>query len=162
MSNHIHLLVTPQEHVLGDAMRYFLTNLAKFMNHRNGRINHVFANRYYASIIRKESHLMNVIRYLYQNPVRAGIVEKITDYPYSSLGFYLGYNNYGLKLYPDSVTKEYWKQTLVGRDEWLKQIQTNYTTVEAGIVKQSLKRRTFRFSREQLTSIQKHSTTIAI
>jgi putative transposase len=132
------------------------------MNYRNRRINHVFANRYYASVIRKESHIMNVIRYIYQNPVRAGLVETITDYPYSSLGFYLGYNNYGLKLDPDAITKEYWKETLRGREQWIEKIQRTYTSTEAAIIKQSLRRTTFRFSRDQLTNIEKNGTTIVV
>ena len=70
MSNHIHLLVTPQKDNMGDAMSYFLTNLSKFLNFSNQRKNHIFGNRNKPTIIKNKEHLINVIRYIYQNPVR--------------------------------------------------------------------------------------------
>ena len=62
MSNHIHLLVTPTEDNLGKAMSYVLTQLSKYLNGKNQRINHIFGNRYFPSIIEDNKYLKNVIR----------------------------------------------------------------------------------------------------
>ena len=51
MSNHIHLLATAHKAKINIGMSYLLTNLSKFLNHRNKRINHVFGNRYAPTVI---------------------------------------------------------------------------------------------------------------
>jgi REP element-mobilizing transposase RayT len=82
MSNHFHFLLTPFENNFGDAMCYFTTNVAKFLNYEHDKCNHIFGNRYAATVIGSTDHLMNCIRYIYQNPIRAGIAKSLDDYPF--------------------------------------------------------------------------------
>jgi putative transposase len=162
MSNHIHMLVTPEKNNIGEAMSYVLTNLSKYLNYKNKMVNHVFGNRYIPTIIADERHLINVIRYIYQNPVRAGIVDNINNYPYSCLGQYLGIENIGLKIIPDSYTRSMFQYGIDGYMEWLSHINANLNIVDTGNVKQSLSRSIYRYSRRQRDTIFKNETSIVI
>lgn len=85
MSNHYHLLITTPNADIDFFMMNFNRYISNKINQKSGVINHKFANRYNWSIINKESYLYNVYRYIYQNPVRAGITSHCWKYPYSSL-----------------------------------------------------------------------------
>jgi putative transposase len=151
MSNHFHLLLTPTKDNFPQALGYFLTNLSKYFNSHDNRKDHFFGNRYYPTIISDEKHLINVIRYIYQNPYRAKITKDILSYPYSSLGFYLGINNYGLKLYPDSFTKTLFNTYLVsGLLYWVDEIKRAIPEGDVRMIRKSLARGSYRYSQEQL------------
>ena len=84
MSNHYHILmITPDSNI--DVFMYHLNKkfsdlLRYFTNH----INHKFGGRYNWCIVSTEGYRDNVFKYIYQNPVRAGLVNKGSDYKYSS------------------------------------------------------------------------------
>ncbi len=89
MTNHYHLLVqTPRG------------NLSRFMRHLNGvytqRYNRthdydgqLFRGRYKAILVEEDNYLLELVRYIHRNPLRAGIVDKIEQYPWSSHHSYL-------------------------------------------------------------------------
>lgn len=89
MSNHYHLLVqTPQG------------NLSRFMRHLNGiytqRYNRshrcdgqLFRGRYKAILVEEDSYLLELVRYIHRNPLRAGMVEDLDQYAWSSHPGYL-------------------------------------------------------------------------
>lgn len=87
MSNHYHLVVSTPDCDIDRFMMHFNRKLSLLIQANKGVINHKFSNRYKWSIISTNSYLKNVYRYVYQNPVRAKVVEKSIDYPYSSLHF---------------------------------------------------------------------------
>jgi len=87
MSNHYHLLLTTPGSDIDRFMMFFNRKLSLLIQCQKGVINHKFSNRYKWSIVATDSYLKNVYRYIYQNPVRASIVAKCLDYPYSSLHF---------------------------------------------------------------------------
>ena len=60
----------------------------------SGRINHVYGGRVFRSRIASDHHLKNVYKYVYRNPVEAGLVTQVQDYRYSTL----------LSLFGDAVT----------------------------------------------------------
>jgi len=87
MSNHYHLLVRTPDLNIDKFMHYFQRSVAREINLRANRINHVFGGPYRWSVVQNKSYLSYVIRYIFQNPVRAGIVENFEDYAYSTLHF---------------------------------------------------------------------------
>lgn len=87
MSNHYHLLISTPQSNLDKFMEAFNKRLSHSIKRFNGAENHKFANRYKWSIIESYNYLINVYRYIYQNPVRAGLCKLCLDYPYSSLRF---------------------------------------------------------------------------
>ncbi len=58
------------------------------MQKRTGRINKIFGGRYKGCLINNPKYLLNVYKYIYRNPVAAGIVERVEQYPFSTI--YLG------------------------------------------------------------------------
>jgi len=156
------MLLTPQEDNLGEAMRYFVTNLAKYLNGMNGRINHIFAGRYSPTIITDENHFINTIRYLYQNPVEAGIVKHPYSYKYSSLGFYTGRSNEGFILKPDIYTQKLLDSGVDGYLLWKKEVCSIMSESDSEIVKQCLSRQEFKFTRGQLEYIAKKGSKLCV
>ena len=88
MSNHYHLLLTTPDANLDKFMQAFNSDLSKGIRVRTQRKNRVFGDRYKWSLISDQSYYWNVVRYIFQNPLRAGIVKKCEEYPFSSLYYH--------------------------------------------------------------------------
>jgi len=85
MSNHFHALVTTPGEDLDEAMLYLMREGARAINKKAGRINHVFGAPYKWSLITHRRYYLHAVRYVYQNPVKAGIVDRVENYPFSTL-----------------------------------------------------------------------------
>jgi putative transposase len=86
MDNHYHMILTVDEaHYLGRVMCDLQKSVSRSINLRAGRINHVFGGPYKASLISSEVYYARVLRYIYQNPIRAGLSVNAEGYPYSTL-----------------------------------------------------------------------------
>lgn len=84
MSNHYHLVVETPEANLTAGMRNLNGSYAQRFNRRHRRVGHVFQGRYGAVIVQKESHLLELARYVVLNPVRAGMVRSAKQWRWSS------------------------------------------------------------------------------
>jgi putative transposase len=90
MTNHIHLIAVPQTLTsLSSAMRDCLSDYALFFNRRYGYVGHLWQQRFYSSMLGYE-HLWTAVRYVEQNPLRAGIVNRAEHYRWSSAPFHCG------------------------------------------------------------------------
>jgi putative transposase len=90
MTNHYHLVLETPEPNLGRGMQRLNGPYAQGSNKRHGRVGHVFQGRYKAILVERESHLLELTRYVVLNPVRARMVERAEDYPWSSYRQTLG------------------------------------------------------------------------
>ncbi len=61
-----------------------------WVNRRRGRTGHVFQGRYKAILLDADTYLLELVRYIHLNPVRAGVVKWAEEYPWSSQRAYLG------------------------------------------------------------------------
>lgn len=84
MSNHFHLAIQVGRIGLSAIMQRLLTSYSTSFNSRHGRTGHLFGARYRAIICRDDAYLAVLLRYIHQNPVRAGIVASPGDWPWSS------------------------------------------------------------------------------
>ena len=85
MSNHVHLLTRPTKNEsLYKMMQGITLCYTQYINRTYKRTGRLWESRYHSSIVDKEKYLWGVARYIEQNPVRAKIVNKAEDYPYSS------------------------------------------------------------------------------
>lgn len=84
MNNHYHLLVETPNGNLSDGMRHINQIYTQKYNFLHNKVGHLFQGRFKASIVERDSHLLEVIRYVANNPVRAGYVESPADYIWSS------------------------------------------------------------------------------
>lgn len=90
MPNHFHIILTVPEHDLGIVMNQFIRSISRSMNLISGRSGHVFGASYHWSLINNSRYFGHALKYVYRNPVRARICEKVEEYPYSSLHGLLG------------------------------------------------------------------------
>ena len=110
MSNHVHLLI--RERQLSDIsliMKRLLTKYAMYFNRKYQRNGALIASRYKSIPVDVDVYFIPLLRYIHQNPLKVGIVEKIEDYRYSS------YREY---LYGGSLVDTAFSLSMVGRNEW--------------------------------------------
>ena len=90
MDNHVHLMLKEKE--LGDvaqAMRKLLGPYAYWFNRKYGRSGALLANRYRSACVESDEYVPALVRYIHQNPLVAGIVDRIKDYRWTSYGDYI-------------------------------------------------------------------------
>ncbi len=79
MSNHFHLLLRTADIPLSRFMRRLLTGYAVKFNRRHDRTSHLFQNRYKSIVCDEEEYLLELVRYIHLNPLRAGLVSTLED-----------------------------------------------------------------------------------
>ena len=91
MSNHIHLLATPQTaEGLPLMMQALGRAYVRYFNATQQRSGTLWEGRYKSTLIQSERYLLACMAYIDLNPVRAGIAGRAQDYPWSSHGHYIG------------------------------------------------------------------------
>ncbi len=89
MSNHVHLLIKEGSIALNLLMRRLGSSYVFWYNRKYNRIGYLFQDRYKSETIEDESYFLTVLRYIHQNPIKAGIIKRIESYPWSSYPDYL-------------------------------------------------------------------------
>jgi len=85
MTNHLHLILRTGTAPIATVMRRLLTGYAVSFNRRHRRHGHLFQNRYKSILCQEDPYLLELVRYIHLNPLRAGIVEglkELNTYPY--------------------------------------------------------------------------------
>ena len=77
MTNHAHLLLRTGLTSISTVMRRLLTGYAQQFNRRHRRYGHLFQNRYKSFLCEEELYLLELVRYIHLNPIRAGMVEDL-------------------------------------------------------------------------------------
>jgi len=84
MSNHYHLVLFTPKGNIDQVMRSLNVSLSKRINFKAQKINRLFGGRYKWSVVKNRMYFLNVYRYVYQNPIRAKLCKRVSDYPFSS------------------------------------------------------------------------------
>ena len=90
MTNHIHLVLQAGVMPLSHGTHNLSFRYTRWVNRREQRTGHLFQGRYKAVLVDGDSYLLELIRYIHLNPVRAGIVKNPVDYPWSGHRALLG------------------------------------------------------------------------
>ena len=106
MKNHFHLLVGIEETPLSKIMQSLLFRYTRYFNKRYGKVGHLFQGRYKAILCDKDVYLLELIRYIHLNPVRAKWVSNPEKYLWTSHLGYLGKVRDGL-IEVDSVLGQF-------------------------------------------------------
>ena len=93
MGNHYHLLLRTRQANLSRAMQWLGVTYSVYYNHRHKRNGHLFQGRFKSFLILEEDYLKRLILYIHHNPLRAGKVDRIQDYQWSSYSG-LGYGRH--------------------------------------------------------------------
>lgn len=85
MNNHTHILIKCEKiNELSKYMKMVNVKFSRYYNKKHNRVGYVFRDRFKSQGIYSEKHMYNCIRYIYENPVKAGICKKPEEYPYSN------------------------------------------------------------------------------
>jgi putative transposase len=84
MSNHYHLVIETPEANLSKGMRQLNGVYTQHFNRRHDRVGHVFQGRFKAILVDKDSYLLELARYVVLNPLRAKMVRRLEQWPWSS------------------------------------------------------------------------------
>lgn len=90
MGNHVHLAIQVADTPLSKIMQNLAFRYTRFINRREKRIGHLFQGRFKALLVDADSYLLELIRYIHLNPVRAKLVADPSDYAWSGHLAYLG------------------------------------------------------------------------
>ena len=74
LSNHAHILLRPTRGALSEMMQRLLTGYAVVFNLRHHRSGHLFQNRFKSIVCEEDSYLLELVRYIHLNPIRASLV----------------------------------------------------------------------------------------
>ena len=102
MSNHYHLLIRTRQGNLSRAIQWLGLTYSMWFNRRYDRSGHLFQGRFKSFIIENDRYFAAMCLYIHRNPIRAGIVENPSDYPWSSYPAYM---------YHEKRLKEPWLKT---------------------------------------------------
>ena len=98
MNNHVHILIREKNDKISRIMSRVGTSYAWWYNRKYGRSGHVFQGRYGSECVEDNTYLLTVVRYIHNNPVKAGMVKVPGDYQWSSIQAYYGGIDYAAGL----------------------------------------------------------------
>lgn len=93
MSNHVHLVIKINSAPLSDIMQNINYRFARWSNHHMKRIGHLFQGRFRSIEVCSEEYLINLVRYIHNNPVAANITNDLDHYEWSSHKHYTSQNS---------------------------------------------------------------------
>lgn len=88
MDNHVHLAIERGKVTLSRIMACLQSSYTQYFNRRHRRVGHLFQGRYKAFLIEKDSYGLALLRYIHENPVKAGVVSAPHEYEWSSDRYY--------------------------------------------------------------------------
>ena len=118
--NHFHLLLRTDSVPIATVMRRLLSGYAQSFNRRHRRHGHLFQNRYKSILCQEDRYLLELVRYIHLNPLRAGLVpdfRRLQGYRYCGHGALIG-NHKVVFQHTDTVLKRFAKTLDAARKQY--------------------------------------------
>lgn len=93
MDNHLHLLLKEEKEPLETVMRRICGSYVLWYNKKYDRVGYLFQDRFKSEPVENDTYFLTVIRYIFQNPIKAGIVTKVENYKWSNYMDYVEERN---------------------------------------------------------------------
>jgi putative transposase len=145
MPNHFHLLCKCKEPNLDKFMHSFMLETSRHINFFSGRINQLYGGSYHKSLIRDLIYFETVYKYVYRNPVAAGLVDSVEKYKYSTLRSVIGLDVMRLPIHDDFFL------SAINLDHPIKWINESFGEQKSRMVKTALRHSVFKFPRNKNT-----------
>lgn len=88
MPNHVHIIIEVHlKETLNKIMRGLNLSYTLYFNSKYKTVGHLWQDRFKSKIISKDAYLIECIKYIESNPIRANIVNALEDYPWGSFNF---------------------------------------------------------------------------
>ncbi len=94
MGNHVHLLLKEGKDPLGTMTRRICGSYVLWYNKKYNRIGYLFQDRFKSEPVEDDKYFLTVLRYIFQNPIKAGIVTHIENYSWSNYSHYIKGNHW--------------------------------------------------------------------
>lgn len=120
MNNHIHLLLKFNEENMPNLFKSIGASFVTKQNLKYNKTGRMLNNRYYSKPVNDDEYLLAAVRYIHNNPVKAGICAKPNEYIWSSYKEY--YSNSGIcekSLIESMLSKEQFKELHTNKDKYL-------------------------------------------
>lgn len=128
MNNHVHILLFGEHETLGRLVKRINTSFVYHFNKKHNRLGHLFHDRYKSQPVETDAHLLAAVRYIHNNPVKAGLAKEPYDYKWSS---YRSYTNHpqveNLCLRPSYILKMFSEDITEGKKQFLEFSRKNET-----------------------------------
>ncbi len=131
LPNHFHLEIETQEIPISKIMHQINSSYAKYFHREYQTVGHLFQDRFYSSVIDKESYFWEVGRYIDLNAVRAGLTKGIGDYKWSSYSIYCQKDYSGSLIDPERFLKFMGGDPEKARIDYLKFVEEGLKKEEA-------------------------------
>jgi putative transposase len=143
MNNHFHLIVRTPNMNLDKAMNYFMRETSRIIGFRSGRINQVYGGPYHWSLIKSPKYYNHAYKYVYRNPVEAGLSSKVENYEYSTLSVLLGNQHSMIPIeYDETLFSDFTEQL-----QWL---NTPYPSTDIKHdIRKALRKTEFHFAKDK-------------
>jgi REP element-mobilizing transposase RayT len=93
MNNHVHFLMKETEEPVSISIKRISSSYVFWYNKKYERCGHLFQERFKSEVIDSDEYFLTVLRYIHQNPMKAGIVKDNSGYRWSSYSEYMGNTN---------------------------------------------------------------------
>lgn len=149
MTNHYHALISTPQANIDVVMWNFGKETSRYLTAAGNRINQTYGNRYFWTIIDSFHHFLHAYKYVYFNPVKAGLVDRAEQYKYSTLNGLLGLSHIFIPtvedtlLFPDVESNLNWINTRPAQSDW-------------DAVRNALSKKYFKLALDQNTKKQSH------
>lgn len=90
MDNHVHLLVKEVEVTVSEFIKRICSSYVYWYNMKYERCGHLFQDRFKSEVVETRAYFFTVLRYIHQNPLKAGIADNVFESKWTSIGDYLG------------------------------------------------------------------------
>jgi putative transposase len=113
MSNHVHLLIKEGHENISATMKRIGVSYVKYYNWKYRTTGHLFQDRFISEGVENKNYFLTVVRYIHQNPVKAGMVTQPDEWKWSSCREYYGKSNspknlldgnFVLRMFSDDIT----------------------------------------------------------
>ncbi len=151
MSNHYHLMCSTPYLNIGPAMNYFNGENSRAMNLISGRTNQNWGRRYHKTLVNSYHYYMNVYKYIYRNPVRAGLCMTVEDYKYSTLSGLCGKTQLIIPVEEDTILFDPYFTT-----KNLKWLNTPSCPQDELAVKNALRKNMFKLPTDPISGYKSH------
>jgi len=153
MSNHYHLLLEITNENLSKFMRQLNMNYFIYFNKKYKRVGHLWQGRFKSWYVTNEAYLYTLMCYIEQNPLKANMVKRLEEYPYSSYHYFLNYKE-------DKEAIEAFLTNPVDSTQ-LQELKTASSLVEAPSVDNRPKEEDLQYIFKNITEIKERNIQIA-
>ena len=89
MDNHVHLVIETNDSInISKIMQAVALSYSQKFRHKYNYTGYVWQGRFKSNVIDNDRYILECINYIHNNPIRAGVVNSIEEYPWSSYNFY--------------------------------------------------------------------------